>query len=98
MLAVDFEVYRYLFCVVIGGAFGVVYLIHRVLSRSPGMIGMVADRDEYGEVKIFSAWNMMAAGVIMILVFMFFSGSEGSIVNVLLQDSWDYLASEGFVS
>ena len=91
----DFETYRYVFCVLVGALFGVVYLLHRIMSGCVGLFGSFADRDEYGDVKIFSGWNLGFASVTMILVFMFFSADEGSFVDILLRDSWEYLLSQG---
>ena len=98
MLEIDFEAYKYIFSVIVGGLFGIIYLTYRVMTNSTGMFTSIADKNEYGDVKILSSWNIGFACIVMMLVFLFFSDRDGSSVNILMHDSWEYLASAGYVS
>ena len=59
MLEIDFEAYKYIFSVIVGGLFGIIYLTYRVMTNSTGMFTSIADKNEYGDVKILSRWNIV---------------------------------------
>ena len=52
MFEIDFEFYRYVFCVVIGALFGFIFLIFRVMTNTAGLFRSIADRNEYGAASL----------------------------------------------
>ena len=58
-MELTYQDYRYIFCVVVGLASGVVYLAFKSLSgTTSGLLLSVSEKNEEGEVKIFNFWNL----------------------------------------
>ena len=91
-IPMTFEIFRGLFCVLVGISWGVVYFGFKLLTGSGGGIGAVGDRDEEGGVKFLSLWNLGLVSTLTVAGFLWLSMYEDSFVARIITDSWDYLA------
>ncbi len=96
-LLMTFEIYRGLFCVLVGISWGVVYFGFKLLTGSTGGIGAVGDRNEEGGVKFLSLWNLGLVSTLTVFGFLWLSLREDSLVARIIADSWDYLLASNLV-
>jgi len=50
----EFEVYRGVFCVLVGISWGIVYFAYKILTGNVGMLASCGERNEEGNVKFFN--------------------------------------------
>ena len=86
----DYEVYRGLFCVVVGISWGVFYFGYKLLIGSVGGVAAVADRNDEGDVKFFNLWNLGLVSTVTIAGFLWLSMREDSWLAGIIRDSWIY--------
>ena len=92
-----FEIFRGVFCVMVGISWGVIYFGVKLLTGSTGGIGAVGDRNKEGGVKFFSLWNLGLVSTLTVAGFLWLSLREDSIVARIIADSWDYLVANNLV-
>ena len=93
----DFATYTVVFCVVIGLGFGTVGFALRVLFYNRhGAQGDGMDRNEDGEVKVLSFWNMSLATFAAIVGLAIASHFETTYVARAVKRSWDYFVAQGY--
>ena len=93
-----YQDYRYIFCVVVGLASGVVYLAFKALSgTTSGLLLSVSEKNEEGDVKIFNVWNLGLFSFITMVGFLWWSSHETSAVSQVILQSWEYLVAEKIV-
>ena len=97
-MELTYQDYRYLFCVVVGVAWGVVYLVFKSLSGTTrGLLLNVSEKNDEGDVKIFNFWNLGLFSFLTMVGFLWWSNNEASAVSQVIRRSWDYLAEQNLV-
>ena len=92
----DFEVYRVVFCVVVGIVGGSIWFVGRACTV--GCVGLSAaamEKNEDGSLKVFNFWNLGVASFIKTGFLVWYSGVEGSFVEGLIIDSYAYFMGAG---
>ncbi|MEM7223662.1 MAG: hypothetical protein AAF495_11820 [Pseudomonadota bacterium] len=94
-MELDYQDYRYIFCVVIGIAWGIVYLVYKSLSGTTrGFMLNVSEKNDEGDVKIFNFWNLGLFSFLTMVGFLWASSYETSTVSEVIRRSWDYLVEQ----
>lgn len=91
----EFEVYRGVFCVLVGMTWGVVYFGFRLLKGDPGALASCGERNEEGDVKFFNLWNLGLVSTITIGGFLWLPLQQDSLVAQIIEGSYAYLFRPG---
>jgi len=91
----EFEVYRGVFCVLVGISFGIVYFAFQLLKGQENMLQSCGERNEEGNVKFFNLWNLGLVSTITVAGFLWASLKEDTIVARIIADSYAYLFQPG---
>jgi hypothetical protein len=75
----EFEVYRGVFCVLVGISFGIVYFAFQLLKGQENMLQSCGERNEEGNVKFFNFWNLGLVSTITVAGFLWASLKEDTI-------------------
>ncbi len=91
----EFEVYRGVFCVLVGISWGIVYFAYKILTGNVGMLASCGERNEEGNVEFFNLWNLGLVSTMTVAGFLWLSLQEDSFVARIIADSFVYLFQPG---
>jgi hypothetical protein len=91
----EFEVYRGVFCVLVGISWGIVFFGLKLMKGNAGVLASCGDRNEEGHVKFFSLWNLGLVSILTVAGFLWLSLEEDSLVAQIIEESYLYLFHPG---
>ena len=91
----EFEVYRGVFCVLVGMSWGIVYFGLRLLKGNAGVLASCGERNDEGDVKFFNLWNLGLVSTLTVGGFLWLSLKEDSLVAQIIEESYVYLFQPG---
>ena len=91
----EFEVYRGVFCVLVGISWGIVYFAFQILKGGPNMLASCGERNEEGNVKFFNLWNLGLVSTLTVASILWLSLKEETFVARIIADSYVYLFQPG---
>ena len=91
----EFEVYRGVFCVLVGISWGIVYFGFRLLKGDPGALASCGERNDEGDVKFFNLWNLGLVSTLTVGGVLWLSLKEDSLVAQIIEESYVYLFQPG---
>ena len=91
----EFEVYRGVFCVLVGISWGIVYFAFQILKGAPNMLASCGERNEEGNVRFFNLWNLGLVSTLTVASILWLSLKEDTFVARIIADSYVYLFQPG---